>query len=97
MKKYFFLFVTLAVVASACQKRPDPCFTYTSTPGNLAVSFSNCSENAVNYMWNYGDGTYSDTPSPTHTYDTTGTYQVTLQATASNDVYEEETQTVVVE
>jgi len=38
----------------------------------------------VDYEWDFGDGGTSQANTPTHTYDTPGTYQVTLNA--SNDV-----------
>ncbi len=41
----------------------------------------------VNYEWDFGDGGTSQANTPSHTYDTPGTYQVTLNA--SNDVGED--------
>ena len=38
---------------------------------------SNCSM-ATNYTWLFGDGNYSTSTSPTHTYNSVGTYKVTL-------------------
>jgi PKD repeat protein len=34
----------------------------------LAVQFNNTSANALNYVWAFGDGAVSNTPSPAHTY-----------------------------
>ncbi len=42
------------------------------------VSFSDQSTNATNYDWDFGDGASSSLQSPSHTYDQSGTYTVTL-------------------
>ncbi len=44
------------------------------------VSFTNSSENATEYLWNFGDGTTSTEENPTHIYQQEGTYLVTLSA-----------------
>jgi hypothetical protein len=46
------------------------------------VSFNNASQNATTYSWNFGDGETSTSVNPTHTYQTNGSYTITL--TASN-------------
>ena len=35
---------------------------------------------ANKYVWNFGDGYYSDAASPIHAYEASGTYTVTLTA-----------------
>lgn len=44
------------------------------------VSFSNFSQNADEFEWNFGDGNMSTDKDPTHTYAAGGTYAVTLTA-----------------
>ncbi len=44
------------------------------------VSFSNMSENAESYFWDFGDGNGSAEENPSHTYAVNGTYTVTLSA-----------------
>lgn len=47
----------------------------------VPVTFTNTSQGATSYTWNFGDGSpNSSLASPTHTYTTPGTYQVTLVA-----------------
>jgi gliding motility-associated-like protein len=71
-----------------------PTASFTATPGTgvepLNVVFSNTSTNAVNYTWNFGNGTFIPTTSTadfsqTYTYDAApngmGTYNVCLIAT----------------
>jgi len=44
------------------------------------ISFSNLSEGAVKYFWDFGDGFSSEEFSPKHKYEKIGEYQVILQA-----------------
>jgi PKD repeat protein len=46
----------------------------------LTVDFTNNSTNAVTYLWDFGDGSTSPQENPTHTYNSPGTYDVTLYA-----------------
>jgi PKD repeat protein len=45
------------------------------------VTFTDSSKNAKTYLWDFGDGNTSTDPSPEHTYDKDGTYEVTLTVT----------------
>lgn len=49
----------------------------------LEVSFTNFSQNATSYSWEFGDGNTSTEKDPVHTYAAAGTYTVML--TARND------------
>lgn len=42
--------------------------------------FTNLSTNAISYTWNFDDGNTSNLVSPTHTYNATGIYNVSLTA-----------------
>lgn len=46
-------------------------------------SFTNTSTDAMEYLWDFGDGNESTEESPSHLYDNGGTYTVTLIATNS--------------
>ncbi|MFL2567213.1 MAG: DUF4886 domain-containing protein [Flavobacteriales bacterium] len=48
-----------------------------SVNGN-SVNFTNSSSNFENCFWDFGDGTYSVDTDPSHTYQQTGTYNVSL-------------------
>jgi len=47
----------------------------------LNVSFTNTSVNDTSFVWNFGDGTSSDSINPAHSYSVAGTYIATLIAT----------------
>jgi photosystem II stability/assembly factor-like uncharacterized protein len=65
------------------------CFTSSSTAGftfninNLDVTFANTSTNATSYLWNFGDGQTSTQVSPSHTFNSPGSYNVCLTATGT--------------
>lgn len=59
---------------------PEPAFFTTSTCSQ-SVTFSNTSNNATTYLWDFGDGQTDSSAQPVHNYDSTGTYMVTLYAT----------------
>ena len=57
--------------------------TVMNTPGyagNGAVSFINRSQNAGTYLWNFGDGTYSNETDPSHIYQHMDTFSAMLIA-----------------
>ncbi|QCK14654.1 PKD domain-containing protein [Mangrovivirga cuniculi] len=53
----------------------------------LTVYFTNLSENATNYLWDFGDGNTSAEIDPIHSYRSPGIYEVSL--TASSDFGED--------
>ena len=58
-----------------------PIANFTATDnGNGLISFTNTSQYATFYSWDFGDGNYDNTPNPTHIYSTNGTYNVVLSA-----------------
>ncbi len=48
--------------------------------GNGVISFTNSSQYATSYNWDFGDGGSDNTANPTHTYTTNGSYIVVLTA-----------------
>jgi len=53
-------------------------FSYVSN--NLNVDFTDLSQNATAWNWDFGDGNFSNLPNPTNNYLNPGTYIVTLVA-----------------
>lgn len=77
---------------SGCNKdplkeKPVACFAAIAdsvfTGSTLTVDAS-CSEGAVSYLWNFGDGSSATIASATHSYTSAGTYTITLTVTNSN-------------
>jgi PKD repeat protein len=61
-------------------------FTGSPTAGGnpLSVTFFNSSQNASNFLWNFGDGNTSTQQSPVHVFTAPGSYTVTLTVTGPN-------------
>ncbi len=73
-----FRFSVKAVIAD--YKRPKSgCLPYTITFDNLSYS----SGNKTYYLWDFGDGDTAMTFEPTHTFDSTGDYTITLKVVDS--------------
>ena len=49
------------------------------------ASFTNTSDNATSYLWNFGDGETSTEKDPVHVYDSKGNYTVSLTVTDGTD------------
>ncbi|MGB5646536.1 MAG: PKD domain-containing protein, partial [Muriicola sp.] len=86
-KAKYILVLVLAVSYIGCEEVenlfPDvtSAFTYTVNEDTGTVTFINISEDAKNYLWNFGDGTTSIEINPIKSYSESGTYTVTLKAT----------------
>ncbi|MFM9052613.1 MAG: PKD domain-containing protein, partial [Bacteroidota bacterium] len=65
---------------------PVASFTLSQLAGcePVDIVFDNTTLNGSTYFWLFGDGSSSSQQTPTHTYATSGTYSVTLIATATN-------------
>lgn len=59
------------------------------------ITFQNTSVNAAEYAWDFGDGNVSTLQSPTHTYTTAGTYNITL-ITKNGTLEAEEDKSVII-
>ena len=91
------------VLINACNKdEPEPTddpiasFQYEVSADNfLEVVFTNFSQYADSYSWDFGDGNSSTEESPTHVYAAAGSYTVVLSATGNGKtVTKSETVTV---
>lgn len=65
-----------------------PIADFTANPvtgcGTVTVNFTNTSQFAASYQWDFGDGSTSTDTDPSHTYTGAGTYNVTLIAINPN-------------
>jgi PKD repeat protein len=69
----------IPVTASILSAPAAAQFTFSQAGGN--VNFTNSSANGTSYLWNFGDGTTSTSTNPSHTYATSGNYNVMLITT----------------
>jgi PKD repeat protein len=64
---------------------PEPVAAFimdkTEAKAGETIQFTNQSEHASSYTWNFGDGLNSTLENPSHVYDTPGSYTVQLTAT----------------
>nr|MBS0037713.1 peptidylprolyl isomerase [Saprospiraceae bacterium] len=88
--RYFGLLLVLVLV-SACS-RPTAQFTIDSEKKTAPaeMDFVNQSEEAEEYLWDFGDGNFSTEPNPNHRYTHSGNYMVTLRASKGNKQSEKE-------
>ncbi|MBQ9339106.1 MAG: PKD domain-containing protein [Paludibacteraceae bacterium] len=81
--KHLLLLVTPLLLATCKENEPEeiqPTALFSFAQKELTVSFTNVSQNAQTYTWDFGDGTTSTDANPVHTYSKSGTWQVVLIA-----------------
>jgi len=63
-----------------------PSFTMSDSGGcgNVTIQFDCTVPNATTWLWDFGDGTTSTIDNPLHTYNTVGSYSITLTVTTSS-------------
>ena len=102
--KWSAMLLAIMIMFTACEEEKytyileedsnPPSAAYSYTLDGLAVSFTNESEDATNYAWDFGDGTKgTEATGVAHTYSAKGKYTATLTVTDGNgvsDVYSEE-------
>lgn len=87
--KHKTLLAIVAVILCSCADKNVPApaavigFEYERI-SPLMVQFTNTSSGFESYKWDFGDGTWSYGKDATKTYETIGTYPVTLTATAAD-------------
>lgn len=82
MKRIIYVSLFLALILISCESTPEAAFYIDNAEPEVGqeVLFTNNSDNAERFEWDFGDNTWTDVPSPVHIYTGTGTYQVTLTA-----------------
>ena len=81
MKKLSGLLIAMIFIAVfvACEKdEAKPTAAFTASVNGYAVTFTSEVTNATTYLWDFGDDATSTEENPSHTYDQSGTYTVTL-------------------
>ena len=88
----FISLLALVLCGSAAAAAPTADFSATPTSGTdpLDVSFTDLSTGEpTSWNWDFGDGSTSTAQNPSHTYNTPGTYAVTLTVTNADGSDEE--------
>lgn len=85
MKKLFYTIIVLPLVLASCESTPEAGFYVDEVEPEVGekVFFTNDSQNAESFEWDFGDGTISREANPVHTFNSTGTFEVTLTAVSS--------------
>lgn len=96
MKKYFYILLILPIIISSCKVNPDAFFYTDKVEAYVGeeIYFTNDSYNAVEYEWNFGDGTFSNSTNVSHTYLATGTFNVELTAFSKRGNTDKANQTI---
>lgn len=78
---------------------PNAGFTVSDSVGTcppLIVNFSNNSQNYISQVWDFGDGTSTNTNNPSHFYSASGTFTAKLTITSSGGCVAVYTKTITV-
>jgi len=75
---------------------PTPVAGFEFVQNSFVVTFTNTSENAVSYLWDFGDGNNSTDENPIHVYAQDGTYEVNLIATSEMCGDTEHSETIII-
>jgi len=72
--------------SAGSKKDPVAVFTFNPNGGYApcSVQFTSSSINAVDFIWDFGDGSTSIAENPTHIFDQPGTYTITLKVKNSD-------------
>ena len=86
----------LAILFFSCKSTVPPVVSFTYEMKQDTAVFTNTTEGATSYSWNFGDNGTSTEQDPVHIYANSGTFNVTLTATneGGSQTY---TETVIIE
>lgn len=85
MKRLIFLSAIAATLLTSCDLTPEAYFYSDKVVAEVGedVYFTNSSDNAESFEWDFGDGTWTDAWNPIHAWSATGIF--TVELTAYND------------
>lgn len=81
-----FLTAAAAIMLSSCDIHPEAYFYTDKISAEIGeeIFFTNGSDNASYFEWDFGDGTWSDAVNVVHSYSGSGTFTVVLSAFSSS-------------
>jgi len=82
MKSILYLLMTLPVILISCTSRPEAHFVVDRATPEVGqdVKFTNNSNNATRFEWDFGDGYVSSDANPVHYFTASGKFEVELTA-----------------
>lgn len=96
MKRFIYTMLVLPFILYSCEMAPRASFM--ATPGDPVVGeevlFTNESENAVSFEWDFGDGYISNEIHPSHIYNSSGSFEVLLTAWTRNGLSDKASLTI---
>ena len=86
MKRMIFLTAVTAIMLTSCDIHPEAYFYTDKISAEIGeeIFFTNGSDNASSFEWDFGDGTWSDAVNVAHSYSASGTFTVVLSAYSSS-------------
>jgi len=91
MKKIVFISLVLPLILFSCEMSPRAYFS--ASPGDPVVGeevwFTNESDNAESFEWDFGDGYISNDVNPIHKYTASGTFTVVLKVWSGTGLTDE--------
>ena len=94
MKSFFPIALFLFFLLGSCSDEPDPpapISSFSVEPLSAyvdeVITFTNMSQHAQSYAWDFGDGSATFEEHPSHIYTTGGNFSVTLTATGDGGVH----------
>lgn len=98
MKKIIYISLVLPFILFSCEITPRAYFS--ASPGDPVVGeevwFTNESDNAVSFEWDFGDGYISNDANPVHRFTASGTFDVVLKVWSESGVTDEASLTMEV-
>jgi PKD repeat protein len=98
MKKLIYISLILPLILYSCESEPNAMFSVENAEPEVGqeVIFTNESDNANRFEWNFGDGYGSDEADPVHIYTGTGTFEVIMTAYSKKGLSSQATVTIKV-
>jgi len=98
MKRLIFLTAIAALIFTSCEMQPDANFYADKVVAEVGedIYFTNASNNASDFEWDFGDGTVSDAFNVVHSYSATGIFTVILRVWSSTGNLDESYQEIEV-
>lgn len=96
MKRLIYLSLFISLVLYSCESIPEAhFFTDTVEPAvGQEVFFTNDSQNSTSYEWDFGDGYTSNAENPSHVFNGSGSFVVTLKAISKKGLEDNATITI---